>query len=122
MFLCSLSTLTVAQENATIEETEEYEDDVETTTEVEATTVDLFDDLQPILKEIQRRVYPIFSELLADPNLSNRCAGSLVSLLRGLQNQKKWAMMSKWKLWILEMFICFVTILFISYLLISDPL
>ncbi|OQR67017.1 nose resistant to fluoxetine protein 6-like, partial [Tropilaelaps mercedesae] len=75
------------------EETEEYEDELEVSTEQEATTREFSDDIAPLLKEIQRRLYPTVSELLADPDLSTGCTGAMLSLLRGVQNQQKWAFM-----------------------------
>ena len=94
-----------AQEEST---TPEYDDDdsgsagdgerhrIPTTTEVESTTRDLLEDIQPFVKDIQRKVYPAFSELLADDNVSNECTTSLLATLRGVMTQKKWALMSEY--------------------------
>ncbi|XP_003747253.1 nose resistant to fluoxetine protein 6 [Galendromus occidentalis] len=64
-----------------------------TTTEVQSTTRDLLDDLEPIFKDIQRKVYPAVSELLADENISSECTTSILATLNGVRNQKKWALM-----------------------------
>lgn len=100
--LVAYRTLAVSAQESTA--TQEYDDEngseasadrVPTTTEVQSTTRDILDDIRPIVKDIQKKLYPAFSELLADENVSNECTTSLISMLRGVMNQKKWALMSE---------------------------
>ncbi|XP_022648446.1 nose resistant to fluoxetine protein 6-like [Varroa destructor] len=80
-------------EYAIIENRDELENHTEVTTEIQSTTRDFIEDLQPLLKEVQRRAYPIVSALFADPQISNDCTSGLAALLRGVQTQEKWAFM-----------------------------